>query len=174
MNIKPVLRHLLILGLITPLAGCADEQDNLQAFVNEVLAQPAPAIEPIPEIRGYNAYIYASDGYREPFKPILKTSAGNGHSNTALRPDLDRPLDPLEAFPLDSLEMVGTMNAQGMLYALIQAPDDIVYRAVIGEHAGHDYGEITTITSDYIELTEIIPDGAGGYISHPTSIPLSQ
>jgi len=154
------------------LTSCAENTDDLQQFVTGVRSQPSPDIEPIPAFQTYTPYTYIADDRRPPFSPVLDTPeivASGG-----LRPDIDRPLEDLEAFPLDSLDMVGLLTANGMLYALIRAPDDIVYRATVGDHAGHDYGEIMAIRDTGIELAEIVPNGAGGYMKRSATIPFSQ
>lgn len=168
-------RHLIVIALAAALlAGCSDNKDSLEQFAAEVRSQPSPPIEPIPEIKSYTPYTYAAGERRPPFTPVVETRETQAKSTSTLRPDLDRELDPLEAFPLDSLEMVGTITVNGVRHALIHAPNDIVYRARVGDHAGKDYGDITAITADVITLAEIVPDGRGGFMQRPASIPLSQ
>lgn len=168
-------RQLIILALAAVLlAGCSDNKASLEQFVAGVRSQPSPPIEPIPEIRNYTPYTYAAGERRPPFTAVVETRETQATSTSDLRPDPDRPLGPLEAFPLDSLKMVGTMTIDGVRYALLHAPDDVVYRVSAGGHAGKDYGEITAITADVVMLAEIVPDGLGGFMRRPTSIPLSQ
>ena len=78
--------------------------------------------------------------------------------------------EALEAFPLDALRLVGTISSAGVTYALIQAPDGVVYRVTHGAHLGQNYGEIDGISENGVLLTEIVPDGLGGYIRRPATI----
>lgn len=168
-------RCVFILGLATLLLlGCSDNKEDLHSYVATVRKQSAPKIEPIPQVTQYTPYTYAAGDRRPPFTSVAATPETRPSSTSGLRPDMNRPLDPLEQFPLDSLSMVGSLTVNGMRYALIHAPDDVVYRARVGAHAGHDYGEITTITGHLVQLSEIVPDGRGGFMRSPASIPLSQ
>lgn len=174
MNARRALTIGLIIGLMAALLpGCMQDRDDLQGFVAEVRSRPSPPIEPIPEFQSYTPYAYVAGDRRPPFTPVVDTRDAMPTSTSGIRPNVNRPLDPLEAFPLDSLTMVGTMIVDGVRYALIHAPDDVVYRAAVGEHAGKDYGEITAITDTAVKLSEIVPDGRGGYMRRPARIPLT-
>src|SRR5699024_3723492 len=97
-------RQLIVLALAATLvAGCNDNKDSLQQFVAEVRSRPSPSIEPIPEVRNYTPYTYEAGERRPPFTPVVETRETQARSTSDLRPNLDRQLDPLEAFPLDSL-----------------------------------------------------------------------
>jgi type IV pilus assembly protein PilP len=54
------------------------------------------------------------------------------------------------------------------------ASDGRVHRVVLGEHMGQNDGTITQITPSKIALTEIVPDGLGGYIQRPAALALNQ
>ncbi|MES1941118.1 type 4 fimbrial biogenesis protein PilP [Salinisphaera sp. T5B8] len=158
----------MIAGLCLALAGCGGDDRDLKAFVAEVKQRPAAPIEPIPEIAPYTPYTYEPDGRRTPFTPTERPREVN--RNNDLAPDTDRPREALEAFPLDALRMVGTITSRGVTYALIQAPDGVVHRVTTGAHLGQNYGEIDGISENGILLTEIVPDGLGGYIQRPATI----
>ncbi|WP_353158347.1 pilus assembly protein PilP [Salinisphaera shabanensis] len=164
----PYKRASAIAGLCLVLAGCGGDDRDLQNFVAEVKQRPAAPIEPIPEIAPYTPYTYEPDGRRIPFTPTTPRREVN--RNNDLAPDADRPREALEAFPLDSLRLVGTISSRGVTYALIQAPDGVVYRVTRGAHLGQNYGEIDGISDNGVLLTEIVPDGLGGYIRRPATI----
>lgn len=172
------IRRILLLGLTAlVLCGCRGAQEDLRAFVADVRSRPSPPIQPIPEFQSYNPYTYVASQRRPPFNPMVTARPARTHASSGdngLHPNLKRPLDPLEAFPLDALNMVGTMTVDGVRYALIRAPDGVVYRADAGDHAGHDYGEIVDITETTVRLSEIVPNGRGGYMRSSASIPLSR
>ncbi|MGN8158913.1 pilus assembly protein PilP [Salinisphaera sp. RV14] len=149
-----------VIGLCAVLGACGSNTDDLASFVARIKARPAPPVKPMPKIASYKPYTYKPAGRRSPF------AAPNNHApanNNGVRPNLDRPLDPLEQFPLDALRMVGTITSNGVTYALIAAPDQVVHRVAPGDHMGRHYGRVDTISPAGVTLTEIVPDGNGGY-----------
>lgn len=172
----PLIRALLLVaaGL---LAGCAQDMSDLEEYALEVKSRKSRSIEPIPQPTPYEPFAYEPGERRDPFLPILRSReeavAGAGGSG-AVRPDTDRPKEPLEEFPLDALRMVGTITLQSRAFALIKAPDAVVHRVTIGDHLGQNYGKITGISETEIVLMEIIPDGFGGWMQRPASVALVQ
>ena len=98
----------------------------------------------------------------------------NVASNNGIKPDFDRPTEPLEEFPLDSLRMVGTLEQREDQWALINDTDGTIHRVQPGNYAGQNHGKIIRITDFEIELTEIIPDGIGGWVERQSSIAISE
>lgn len=95
-------------------------------------------------------------------------------SNNGVKPDFDRPRESLEEFPLDSLRMVGTLEQHESNWALINDTDGTIHRVQAGNYAGQNYGKITRVTEFEVELTEIIPDGIGGWMERPATIAISE
>ena len=170
------LRPLLI-GLAVLVAGCAQDMDDLEQYALEVKARTSKNIEPIPQPKPYEPFVYEPGDRRDPFLAILQSresvlaAAGGAGS---IRPDFERPKEPLEEFPLDALRMVGTITMQQRAFALIRAPDAVVHRVSVGDHLGQNYGKITGISETEVVLMEIIPDGLGGYIQRPAAVALTQ
>ncbi|MAS10086.1 pilus assembly protein PilP [Salinisphaera sp.] len=162
------IKQATIASLCLLAAGCGADNSDLQDFVAQVKARPAAPIEPIPEIAPYTPYTYRADDRRAPFTPTAPRR--DVSSNSDLAPDPDRAREPLEAFPLDSLRLVGTIARSGVTYALIQAPDGVIHRLRPGNHIGQNYGRIDGISENGVLLTEIVPDGLGGYIRRPATI----
>lgn len=163
-------RTLILGAAVLLLAACGQGKSDLEQFVAEVRGRPAPPIEPIPEIRPYKPYTYRARNRREPFTSTVDTRETVARSTSDLKPDINRSMDPLEAFPLDALAMVGTITVGGVRYALIQAPDGVVYRVARGIHLGQNYGEIVAVSDNGVEIVEIVPDGMGGYMKRSASI----
>jgi len=153
------------------LAGCSDDMDALRAKVTEIKSAPGRGIEPLPEVKPYETYDYASSTQRAPFEPGLPESA---NSPNAIRPDANRPREFLEQFSLDTLRMVGTVRLKGQFYGLVQTRDGLVHRVLPGNHLGQNDGRITTIQEAAISLTEIAPDGMGGFVERPAALALSE
>lgn len=125
----------------------------------------------MPEIAIYKPYVYQPDGRRSPFTASENTAPANGNG---VRPDTDRALEPLEQYPLDALQMVGTITSGGVIYALIAAPDRVVHRIAPGDHMGRHYGRVDAISPAGVTLTEIISDSNGGYVEQSAALAPTQ
>jgi type IV pilus assembly protein PilP len=148
------------------LAGCSSGDADLNRFIQQTKASPGGRVEPLPEVKPYEAFTYTDQSLRAPFSPSI--------SGNSVRPDSHRPRDFLEQYSLDTLKMVGTLDLGGTNYGLVMAGDGRVHRVVLGEHMGQNDGTITQINPSKIALTEIVPDGLGGYIQRPAALALTQ
>ena len=172
------MRRALAIGLATlTLAACGQDMGDLDDYAREVKSRTTKNIEPVPQPKPYEPFVYEAAERRDPFVPLLQSrdealAAAGGAG--AVRPDVDRPKEPLEEFPLDSLRMVGTITMQKRAFALIKAPDAIVHRVSVGDHLGQNFGKITGISETEISLVEIIPDGFGGWTNRPATVALVQ
>lgn len=166
------IRTLCLLALVAAmvaLGGCARSMADLDAYITEVKARPGGRIEPLPEIRTYPSFRYDPGDARSPFMPDVPAV---GSVAGGVRPDAERRREFLESFPLDTLNMVGTVRQGGRLYGLVQTTDKLVHRVVVGNYLGQNDGRIVSITNSEIQLLEIIPDGLGGYTERAASIGL--
>jgi type IV pilus assembly protein PilP len=171
----PRVRTLLAIALVATVAGCGrgitsepGDAPNLEEWAANVRARPAPPLDPLPVMQQFETFEYAAQGLRDPFSDAF-TSDGGG---SGPRPDSDRRKQTLEQFPLDSLDMVGTLGSGGGLVALVMAPDKVTYRVQPGVYMGQNDGRVTSIHEDRIELVELVPDGAGGWLERPASVAL--
>lgn len=164
-------RLLLLPFLALLLVGCGDGHDDLRAYIDRVNDRPGRELDPLPEPQEYEAFIYREAGRRDPFAPIRPQREA---SRSGLRPDEDRPREALEAYPLDSLQMVGVIASAGVPYALIRDPENIIHRVSAGQYAGQNFGRISAVTPTETRLIEIVPDGFGGYTERPAAIPLAE
>lgn len=152
------------------LAGCGKGTSDLEAWVAEVRNRPAPPLDPLPMTQQFESFAYDASRMRDPFSAPIPDRR---NANSGPRPDPNRRKEPLEAFPLDTLDMVGSLGATGAGgVALVMAPDKVVHRVRAGNHMGQNEGRITAVTDSRIDLTELIPDGAGGWIERQASIAL--
>lgn len=170
-------RYFSVTLLAVFLVGCSDSgHEDLQQYINEVKSSRQGRIEPLPEFVPVENFTYSAEDHGDPFmswqtkaalaaKAEQKADAGGG-----LQPDLGRRREPLEAFPLDTLRMVGTMRKDGQTSALIKSPDGLVSRIVVGNYLGQNYGQVVAIRPDTVELVEIVPDGLGSWIKRPASL----
>lgn len=153
------------------LAGCAGDLDELKQKVAEIRAKPGERIEPLPEIKPYEAFKYDASTERSPFIPSASAKSALA---TSARPDVKRPREFLEQFPLDTLAMVGTLQKQGRTYGLLQGKDGLVHRVQVGSYVGQADGRVTGITGTRVSVIELVADGLGGYIERPAALTLKE
>jgi type IV pilus assembly protein PilP len=153
------------------LAGCSTEMEELQAKVKEIKARPGEHIDPLPEIKPYESFTYSASNLRSPFVP---SAPARSDLAAGVRPDVKRPREFLEQFPLDTMRMVGTLQLHGRNYGLVQGKDGLVHRVLPGNFMGQNDGRIVGITGTKISIIEIIPDGLGGYIERPAALALTE
>jgi type IV pilus assembly protein PilP len=150
-------------------AGCSGAQSDLQKWIEATKKKAGGRIQPLPEVKPYETYVYAAANLRSPFQPQGPNSA----SGQNLRPSSRRSREFLEGFSLDTLKMVGTFKVGGNFYGLVQSKDGLVHKVQPGNYLGQNDGKVTEITGGRISLVEIIPDGLGGYIERPASLALA-
>ena len=172
-------RWVCIASLSGTLIACASNpSSDLEEYVRATKSQQKSSIEPLPEFKPYESFAYQAIDLRDPFtEPTFshaQPSTQTTSSNNGIKPDFDRPTEPLEEFPLDSLRMVGTLAQSENHWALINDTDGTIHRVQPGNHAGQNHGKITRITEYEVELTEIIPDGIGGWTERQASIAISE
>ena len=165
------------LALATLLGGCGrsvtstpGDAPNLQKWVAEMKSRPAPALDPLPVMQQFETFEYAAQSLRDPFSNAFsEESNGSG-----LRPDPGRRKQLLEQFPLDSFNMVGTIGDGAARVALVMGPDKVTYRVRPGMYIGQSDGRITAVSDGRIDLVELVPDGASGWIERPATIAMAE
>ena len=156
--------------------GCDNSSgvNDLTAYVNSVRSMKKAEIQPIPEIKTFEPYVFTP--LRDPFI----ASDNNAAENTAkpeepkstIQPPVRTHKEVLESYSLENIKMVGTLNINNTLWALVKTNDDAIHRVKKGNYMGRNYGEIIRITANKIELKEIVPDGQGGWAENLTHIEL--
>jgi len=171
------MRLFYIAAFTLLLPGCIVQgTDDLRKFVAEAKAKKGAPVEPLPRMPQVEVYAYTAEerGLRSPFLPE-DVEQQQSDSGDGIRPDLSRPREDLEQYPLDSLRMVGILAQNGVTYGLVQSQKDrMVFRVRQGNYLGMNDGRISGIFQDRIELIEIIHGGQGGYVERPASIALGQ
>lgn len=172
------IRWAVAFGAVLSLAACAggDPLADARAFVERTKALPGGEVEPLPEIAQVETFLYLPGERRDPFTPSKDSSderAGDGGGGGIL-PDQDRRKEELEFFPLDSLDMVGTLDKDGVKWGLVRNAEGMIYRVRTGNYMGQNYGQIYEITDVEIKLSEIVADGRGAYRESQASVALSE
>ncbi len=154
------------------LAGCGGEEyQDLRDFVKNSGADMRGKIEPPPEVKPYEHFAYANDtNLPDPFKPRKpeKRASGGGIN----QPDLDRPKEALEEFPLENLKMVGYLYRNKVGYAVIRATDGKLHRVKAGNYIGLNFGLIKEVTDTEIIIKEMVQDSAGDWSERVSSLQL--
>lgn len=153
------------------LAGCSRGAEDLQARIDEIKTMRGAPLEPLPVMKTFEVFEYKSENLRDPFGVAVEQALAQP---VGPRPDMNRPRESLEAFPLDSLEMVGTLGLTSDVTGLVKDPDGVIHRVRPDNYIGQSFGRIISIYEDRIELVELIPNGVGGWIERPASIALGE
>lgn len=162
------------------LIGCGSSgDDELRLWMTELRATTKPRVTPLTEPKQFFPESYAADSGMEPFNPVkltqaLKRESMQTASNAALiAPEMARRKEPLEAFPLDVMVMVGSLDKNSAPTALLKV-DKLLYQVRVGNYIGQNYGKITKITESSIQLREIVQDATGDWIERIASLDLQE
>lgn len=163
---------LAMLAATILLAACGGEEyQDLRDFVKNSGADMRGKVDPPPDVKPYEPMTYDnSAGLPDPFKPRKPEVRGSGGG--ANQPDMSRPKQELEEFPLDGLKMIGFLHRGKTDYAVIRAPDGKVHQVKLGNYMGLNFGQITSITETEIKLKEMVQDGAGDWSERESSLQL--
>lgn len=171
--IKPVHagRLVLMLAAALVLGGCTRGMSDLRDWVAQEKAKKGVPIQPLPVIKTFETFKYDDQDRRDPFSPSTAELQTN-NATSGPRPDADRAKQPLEMFALDTLRMVGTVGVGANMEVLIKDPGGVIHRVHANEYMGQNYGHVTAISEDHIELVELVSNGNGGWMERPASIAL--
>lgn len=146
------------------LGACAgEEHQDIKEWMNETAKDFKGNVPPLPELRPFPVVSYDGSNLTDPFSAakIVPERSAASSGNT---PDFDRPREPLEAFPLESLKMVGVMlpgaGNTKTPYAMISSSGGLHY-VVVGNHLGQNFGVVTAITDGEVKIKETIKDPTG-------------
>jgi len=160
------------------LAACgSSDQEELQQWMSTQRDMTRPKVAPLQQPTKFTPQTYAQEGSIEPFSnqklvQALKRDSSQATSNAALiTPELSRRKEPLEATPLDSVAMVGSLTKAGQPVALVRV-DNLIYQVRVGNYLGQNYGRITSVTEASVVLREIVQDAAGEWIERPATLQL--
>lgn len=151
------------------LVSCGEGFSDLRQFVKDSDKSVVRKIDPLPEVKPFAPFAYEGFDLPDPFKP--RKLAVKQNDASGLAPDLNRRKEPLEAFPLEQLKMVGTLSQGNDVYALVRA-DKTLYRVKKGNYLGQNFGLITEITDTEVKLKEIVQDTAGDWTERQSVLPL--
>lgn len=155
------------------LSGCGGEKhSDLRAWVKQQDDLPRGRIPPLPEVKPYEAIEYAAFDLTDPFKPRKIEPPKTGQRG-GLQPDPNRRREPLEAYPLESLKMVGVLR-QKETFALVKTPDNTLFQVKAGNYLGQNFGRILAVSDSAIKLKEILQDSNGNWEEKEQSLLLQE
>jgi type IV pilus assembly protein PilP len=169
MSVK--FKWLCLLILLQTLLACSGgEGDDLDKFIASEPANMSTEVESLPQVQTYVPLIFNADGALfDPFKPRVVKATGK------IQPDLNRPKELLEAYPLENLQYVGALSKRNTKFALIKTPDNVINKVTVGHHIGLNYGLISAIGDNEITVKEIIQDDlTGDWVERVSSISLQE
>jgi type IV pilus assembly protein PilP len=168
------MKRLAVL-LVFLLAACSsDEFSDLREFVQQSGQGLRGKVAPLPDVQKYEPFTYAAFDLPDPFRPREIDTKGRGAGGSGKVPDLNRPKEPLEAYPLDNLKMVGTLERDHRMSALVKTPDNNVFRVTVGNYLGQNFGRITEIGEAELKMTEIVQEGGGDWTERTASLLLAE
>jgi type IV pilus assembly protein PilP len=158
------------------LVGCGGEQQELTQWMDQQKREVKPNVEPLSPPKKFTAQPYVALNGVEPFSNQKLTVALKQEArqpNSLLAAEINRRKEPLEAYPLDSMSMVGSVTKGGRPYALLRV-DNLLYQVKQGDYVGQNYGKITKISETDIALREIVQDAAGEWIERTSALQLQE
>lgn len=149
--------------------GCSNKgkHSELMDYIDNIKSRPPQQIEPLPKAKTFEPFSYQAQNQRSPFQPSQRRATG------IYQPDVNRPKEPLENFPLDALKMVGTLEQANRNWGLILAPDGNVYQVQVGSYLGKNYGRVDKITDTQIDLTETYINSSNEWSKRPATIAMN-
>jgi type IV pilus assembly protein PilP len=172
--VKARLITTLLLGSL--LAACSADMDELSQWMEQQRREAKPTIKPLVPPKKFLPQPYEASAGVDPYstqKLSVAIKQEAAQPNSLLSAEMNRRREPLEAYPLDSMSMVGSMVRQGQRYALLRA-DNLLYRVRDGEHLGLNFGRVTKISETDITLREVVQDAAGEWVERTSTLQLQE
>lgn len=159
-----------IAGAALLVACGGEEQSELRQELAAMTKDLRGRVDPLPQVKSYEPVPYKGESMLDPFVPgrivVAQATAGGGGG---VQPDLNRPKEPLEAFPLEALQMVGTLSQNKDTYALVKAGANL-FRVKKGNYMGQNFGVITGIEEGQISLKEVVQDSGGDWVERSSAV----
>lgn len=169
----PMKTSAILLAAIA-LAGCgAEEHENLKLWMQESTKDLKGRVPPLPEIRPFPVVAYEAVDLVDPFNPRKIEPDKKQKSAGGTQPDMNRRREPLEAYPLETLRMVGTLIQGKRVHALVQA-DKTLHQVKVGNYLGQNFGVVTKISEAEVALKELIQDANGDWVERASTLQLQE
>ena len=158
------------------LAACGSDADELQAWMDQQKREVRPNVTPLSPPKRFDPQPYEQAAAVDPFSTQKLTVALKQEArapNSLYAGEVNRRKEPLEAYPLDSMAMVGSVSRSGRPTALLKV-DNLLYQVKVGDYLGQNFGKVVAITETEVTLREVVQDSAGEWIERPASLQLQE
>jgi type IV pilus assembly protein PilP len=166
---------LLLLSISMLLSACGDSDvKEVKQWMADVDRSTKVAIQPLSEPKNFVPFAYGAKDAVDPYSPnklLVELAKLSDQSTNPLKPDLNRRKELLEAYPLDTMHMVGIIQKNGVNYALVQI-NGAVYQVVNGQRIGQNFGIVTGVTEDTINIKEVLQDAGGDWVERMSKLEL--
>lgn len=174
-----LIAALFLAPLALSMGGCGTrDNSDLEAYIRQILARPPKPIEPLPELKPVETFVFEPDNRRDPFVSDVRSEPEPSQlveeEVDELAPDPNRPKEPLEAYALDALRMVGTLEQNDSRWGLVRTQDGLLHRVQVGNYMGLNHGLIVRIDDTAIELTEVVLDPSGKWRDRTATLALTE
>jgi len=171
-----VIRRGLMIAAALGVAACGgEEHSDLKQELHQLTKDFRGRVDPLPQVRPYEPVPYTAEGQIDPFRPeridVAALRASPSASDSRIEKERDRPKEPLEAFPLESIQMLGTITQNKETFALVKAGPNL-YRVRRGNYMGQNFGVVTGIDESQISLKELIQDSGGEWVERDSALQL--
>jgi type IV pilus assembly protein PilP len=170
-----VRKNLVIVAALALAACGAEEHGDLKQELNQLTKDFRGRVDPLPQVRPYEPVPYTAEGQVDPFRPqridVAQRRLSPSATSARVEKERDRPKEPLEAFPLESIQMMGTITQDKETFALVKAGPNL-YRVRKGNYMGQNFGVVTGIDESQIALKELIQDGGGEWVERNSALQL--
>ena len=175
MNGLIAIRTVAVAAAAALLPACGgEEQSELRQELTALTKDLRGRVDPLPQVKSYEPVPYKGESMLDPFVPgrivVVQATTGGGGG---VQPDLNRPKEPLEAFPLDAIQMVGTLTQLKETYALVRAGANL-FRVKKGNYMGQNFGVITSIDDSAVSLKEVVQDSGGDWVERSASLHMQE
>jgi type IV pilus assembly protein PilP len=166
----------LVAAAVALVAGCSgEEHSDLKQELNQLTKDLRGRVDPLPQVKPYEPVPYTAEGQIDPFRPErIEVAAARGAApaaTTLIEEQRKRPPEPLEAYPLESIQMLGTITQKNETFALVKAGPNL-YRVRKGNYMGQNFGVITGIDEAQISLKELVQDSTGDWVERMSALQL--
>lgn len=165
-----------LLGGSLLLAACDADQQELQSWMDQQRREVKPSVQPLAPPKKFDPAPYEAGQSVDPFsnqKLSVAIKQEARQPNSVYAAEFNRRKEPLEAYPLDAMSMVGSVTKSGVPFALLKV-DNLLYQVKAGDHLGQNYGRITRITETEVTLREIVQDATGEWTERPGTLQLQE
>ncbi|MBV8125551.1 MAG: pilus assembly protein PilP [Paucibacter sp.] len=173
---QKTLRYVSVMALAALMAACTADIDELRGWMEQQRREAHPHVTPLVAPKKFLPEPYAAAQLVDPFS-AQKLSVGirseAAQPNSLLTAELNRRREPLEAFPLDNMSMVGSMMRKDQRFALLKV-DSLLYQVKKGDYLGQNFGKVTAISETDMTLREIVQDAAGEWVERTTTLQLQE